>query len=488
MLNDLEGDKNNKPNNNKKPFDGTSHALNNPTPPAEKEEAQEITSKPTIPAKNNNEDGLKLPPKDNEKEASSISLDEANPLKEDTQNLGHALNSPEDGELMDNQESKNENSLQDNNKQAEVPASPLNALDNSDQKENEKTKTEKSEPKAEAKVTAKPAPNPWESADKPAQDDGLPSKVPAPKPVKKSGMPSNKRLTIWLVILIIVLVVAGGYYFWPSAEKVIGTATAPKPVATTPAPTTPTEQLDITKDTTTPAKPDAAAATSDEARDEPAEGDSKPNATHATDKADMSMKPSAEPEVDPFADAKDEYSRVMANLNTTSSLNVIKQLAIVLQKTPNYNPARATLAAMLIKYDQPVQALGVLKVGLMQDPANQQFAELTAHVLVQRKEIRQALAILKRAQPATTQSNPTYMAFMAALYLQQKDYQSAKTIYQSLVEYNSNKGDWWAGLGISLQKLSHAQDAYNAFNHAETLGGLSPTLEAYVNQALQGSI
>jgi MSHA biogenesis protein MshN len=159
----------------------------------------------------------------------------------------------------------------------------------------------------------------------------------------------------------------------------------------------------------------------------------------------------------------------------------------LLSEHPDFKPARTTLAAMLVKYGDSAQALTVLNAGLKQSPADKDMAELTAHILVEQGSVQQALRILKRAQPATIQSDPDYYALMAGLYIQEKDFLQAQNFYQALTRLNPQNGNWWAGLAISSEKLGLQQAAMDAYNRAETVGGLSPALQAYIEQTMQGS-
>jgi MSHA biogenesis protein MshN len=192
-------------------------------------------------------------------------------------------------------------------------------------------------------------------------------------------------------------------------------------------------------------------------------------------------------EASPAVQAQNAYDQVIGNLANLSSSQAITQIQAIIDQYPTFNPARLAAAAMLIKFGNTDQALSVLKTGLALDPSNNQMAELAAHVLVEKNQINQALAILKTAQPATIEAAPDYYALMAGLYLKEKNYAQASIFYQSLTNLNPQNGTWWAGLAISLEKLGQTEAAMNAYNQAETVGGLSPSLEAFIDNTMQGS-
>jgi tetratricopeptide (TPR) repeat protein len=176
------------------------------------------------------------------------------------------------------------------------------------------------------------------------------------------------------------------------------------------------------------------------------------------------------------------YDQAIKQLNSGSTAQAIAQLNTILNKLPDYKPARVALAATLINQGRNVEAEKTLLAGLQEDPGYSPYAELVAHLLVQNNHIDEALKALKKAQPNSISENPDYFAFMAALYLQQGQYEQSATLYQQLTTFNGKNANWWAGLSISLRKLGQLQKAGQAFQQAKNADNLSPELAAYLQQ------
>ena len=315
---------------------------------------------------------------------------------------------------------------------------------------------------------------------------------------------SQKRLVILIIVIAIACLVLACLYFWPTKTRAplaqstlrTGTALSTQPIE---------PKIEIQKDNQA-SSTETAASTAPSDKEIEASSATADNSTTAskktTDKANntttekqidnitnndqaVKVKPVA---ISPLAQAQTSYNESMANINNVSSYQAIEQMRQLLEQHPDFKTARTTLAAMLVKYGDSTQALHVLNQGLKQFPADKDMAELAAHILVEQGNVQQALRILKRAQPATIQSTPDYYALMAGLYIQEGDFTRAHNFYQALTKLNPQNGNWWAGLAISSEKLGLRQAAIDAYNQAETVGGLSPTLQAYIEQTMQGSL
>lgn len=184
----------------------------------------------------------------------------------------------------------------------------------------------------------------------------------------------------------------------------------------------------------------------------------------------------------PTKQAEKNYQAAISQSQSGSTSDAIKQFQAILAKTPDYKPARLALAITLIKQEKTQKAQIVLSTGLQQNPSYTPYAELQAHILAQHNQVPEALAILSKAKPASISSNPNYFAFMAALYLQQAQYQHAAALYQQLTIFNAKKADWWAGLSISMQKSDQTEKAQQAYERAKEAGNLSPELAEYLQK------
>lgn len=348
---------------------------------------------------------------------------------------------------------------------------------------------------------------PWETGKNPEPAVSLPGNE-KPTTIKtdsivKNKKPSHTRLIIWIVIITIACGVLAFLYLSPNKSN---KAASQNPLAV--PSTSNSDSISITKEApnatpaeainNTPAEPQTETSETSAANSEPpapaVENTTESQTNHTASEQTISHESTAEPAIElqpaiisPEEQAQNSYNEIMAQLNTLSSYQAIQAMQKVLTDHPNFIQARTTLAAMLIKYGKENQALTLLEKGLDQSPSNKQMAELAAHILVGQDKITTALKILKIAQPATIQADPDFYALMAGLYLQTKEFNEAHTFYQALANVNPQNGTWWAGLAISAQKLGLQQDAANAYNQAETVGNISPALEAYLDQTMQGS-
>ena len=180
--------------------------------------------------------------------------------------------------------------------------------------------------------------------------------------------------------------------------------------------------------------------------------------------------------------ANNNYQQALSQIDAGSTSRAIGQLVGILRKIPDYKPARVALAATLVQQGRDAEAQRVLISGLREDPHYPPYAQLIAHLLVQDQQIPQALDVLKKAQPESISQNPSYFAFMAALYMQQGQYQQSASLYQQLTKINDKEANWWAGLAISLRKLGQLEQANQAAEQAKANPGLSPELAAYLQQ------
>jgi len=95
----------------------------------------------------------------------------------------------------------------------------------------------------------------------------------------------------------------------------------------------------------------------------------------------------------------------------------------------------------------------------------------------------QALALLQTNIPPVN-GNRSYHSLRAGLLQQNGLYQEALPIYAELVEEDPGKGEFWAGLAISLEQTGHLSPAMRAYRRALSDPGLNPKLVQYAEQRL----
>ncbi len=160
-----------------------------------------------------------------------------------------------------------------------------------------------------------------------------------------------------------------------------------------------------------------------------------------------------------------------------------RHLREALQYYRQHHRARELLAGVYIKSGRYVEAAALLKEGVALAPQNSLFAKLYARVLLKQDKPAQAIAVLEH-QPPPLGVDSDYHALLAAIYQQSGDHLKAAATYRDLLRVNPRQGNWWIGLGISLEQLEKYTEARSAYERARNGPGLSENLKEYVAKRL----
>lgn len=180
----------------------------------------------------------------------------------------------------------------------------------------------------------------------------------------------------------------------------------------------------------------------------------------------------------------DRYHNAVKMAETGNKQEAIDDLIKLLQYYPDYNDARVSLAAIILESGNHVKARKIIDEGLAINPDYIPLVELKARLLTSEGKVKEALVVLQSEQPPITEA-PGYHAFIAALFSRENNHQLAANIYQQLVQINPHEGSWWFGLGVSLDKLGHNQDAAFAYTKAATEGRLNAQALTFLQARLQ---
>lgn len=180
----------------------------------------------------------------------------------------------------------------------------------------------------------------------------------------------------------------------------------------------------------------------------------------------------------------DRYHNAVKMAEAGNKQEAIENLVKLLQYYPDYNDARVSLAAIILESGNPVKAKKIIDEGLAINPDYIPLVELKARLLTSEGKVKEALVVLQSEQPPITDA-PGYHAFIAALFSRENNHQLAANIYQQLVQINPHEGSWWFGLGVSLDKLGHNQDAAFAYTKAATEGRLNAQALTFLQSRLQ---
>ena len=177
------------------------------------------------------------------------------------------------------------------------------------------------------------------------------------------------------------------------------------------------------------------------------------------------------------------YQKAYSNLQAGQVKLAEDQLRQSIQLDASYSRSRELLAGSYIRSGRYIEAGQLLEQGLKVEPKNHHFAKLYARVLMQQNKQQQALDMLIRYRPAL-QVDQEYYALVAALYQQTQQHQEAVNMYKDLLKLQSDRGIWWIGLGISLEKTGKPDEAREAYSKARDSGSLNASMRRYTDNKL----
>jgi MSHA biogenesis protein MshN len=159
-------------------------------------------------------------------------------------------------------------------------------------------------------------------------------------------------------------------------------------------------------------------------------------------------------------------------------------LVKALEANPSNGSARLLLATLLLEGSDYAGANAVLREGVRIAPDRRLFMTL-ARVQVEQSDNSSAVTTLEQGLPLAG-DDPDYHAFYAALLQRAGRHEEAVKHYLVALRANPAAPTWLIGAGISLQALGKNNDALEAFLRAKSVGQLSPSLSAFVDQRVEG--
>jgi len=249
--------------------------------------------------------------------------------------------------------------------------------------------------------------------------------------------------------------------------------------APTPIPTPPTAPP---KPSIKPAKPDADAPNKSapkillKARDEAAEAESK--AHPAADNSAGIKRVSKEQQTD-F-----HYRQALSLVAQGRTQDAQAALEETLRLDPKHLAARQALLGIYLPDKRYTQAEQVLRDGLRLNHAVAPLATALAGVQLERDDPAAALATIEEYAPQAA-GNAEFQGIHAALLQRLGRHAEAITQFQAALKMQPKRANWLMGLGISLQAEKRYAEAEQAFTRARAGNGLTPELQAFVDQRLQ---
>ncbi|MBE0470885.1 MAG: tetratricopeptide repeat protein, partial [Methyloprofundus sp.] len=178
--------------------------------------------------------------------------------------------------------------------------------------------------------------------------------------------------------------------------------------------------------------------------------------------------------------AKSLYQQALKANNTEQAINLLKQS---LKLAPEQSNTRLFLTKLLINTGEKQAATDLLDESLAISPQATVFIMARAQLYLQEKNPQRALELL--TQMTAPPQNEAYLALLAAAYQQHKSYTQSSVHYQTLVQLNPDKAQYWLGLALAQDALNQKQAAHNAYQQALNLHSLNPAVTDYIQHRLQ---
>lgn len=180
-----------------------------------------------------------------------------------------------------------------------------------------------------------------------------------------------------------------------------------------------------------------------------------------------------------------EYARAVMLVEQGRNDEAQTALTTTLKLDNGHREARTLLARLLIQARRSTEAERLLQDGLSLHPDASADAMLLARLRVERGEVNAALETLLAGAPHA-QQKPDYRAFMGTLAQRLGRHEEAVTDYQAALQLAPDSAGWWVGLGISLQAAGREAEAKTAYQRALALGTLTPEMQRFAEQRLNG--
>ena len=188
--------------------------------------------------------------------------------------------------------------------------------------------------------------------------------------------------------------------------------------------------------------------------------------------------------VSPEQQADFRYREALALLSQGRGQDAQTALEEALRLDPKNLAARQALLSIFLTAKRYPQAEQILQEGLRLNLAAASLASALASVQLERGDAAAALATLEK-YASLSNGAAEYHGMYAALLQRGGRHSEAIEQFQTALKTHGNHANWLMGLGISLQAEKRNAEAEQAYSRARASQGLSPELQAFVEQRLQ---
>ncbi|MBV2235161.1 MAG: tetratricopeptide repeat protein [Sterolibacterium sp.] len=171
-----------------------------------------------------------------------------------------------------------------------------------------------------------------------------------------------------------------------------------------------------------------------------------------------------------------EMLRTAIQLHKQGRTNeAINRLQQALRETPRQAVLRQTLLNIYVEQGRLEEALALLQAGLDLQPERADWAMVAARIQVERGRPAEAWNTLQQYQAGATK-NADYQGFAAVLLQHLKKSHEAAQYYQAALRLKPQEARWWYALGTVLEADNQVQEAREAYQHAQAIGGLPASM------------
>jgi len=182
-------------------------------------------------------------------------------------------------------------------------------------------------------------------------------------------------------------------------------------------------------------------------------------------------------------DRDKNFVQAVTLLNKGRVSEAEQELNAALQTDPANVPARQAYVALLLEQGRTDAARNVLSDTLARDPTQPMFALALARIDAQQRNFGAALRVMDEAGPSS--SAPDFQALRGAIYQRMGRHAEAVEAFQSAVASDSQPGQTWISLAISLEAVGRRAEAAQAYRRGIAAGTLPREVREYAAARLR---
>lgn len=212
----------------------------------------------------------------------------------------------------------------------------------------------------------------------------------------------------------------------------------------------------------------------------------KPKPTAVATAEEIRTEGSVDKRIRPFTPeekAESAYRTAVRYVDEGRNDDAVRELTDALRASPQHVRARELLVGLSLKNGRWHEAQQLLEEGMVQSPKHHKFAQLLARVHIDQGADHKALMLLQSAAPLAP-NDPDLATLLATVYQRVGRHADAVATFSRVTELRPGDARAWLGLAISLEAEQKPKLARRAYDRAQQLSGLPPSLAKYAEKRL----